>query len=151
MRVPLPPYAYVPGRTTRHPEGHWDDVRATVAPGMDADALALSDAFTAGMAFFEAGFFWEAHELWEAVWMACPPNSAEYRLVQALIQLANAELKLVMDQPRAAQRLCGIAETHLNEAARAGQRLVLGVDVDRLRARIDDCVTRSACPHISAL
>lgn len=151
MTVPLPPYAYVPGRTERHPEGHWDGVRATVTPGMDAHALATSDAFTAGMAFFEAGFYWEAHELWEAVWMACPPNSAEYRLVQALIQLANAELKLVMDQPRAAARLCGIAEDHLSEAVRAGQSLVLGVDLDGLQDKIADCDRRALQPPISAL
>lgn len=151
MTVPLPPYAYVPGRTERHPEGYWDDVRATVAPGMDAQALATSDAFTAGMAFFEAGFYWEAHELWEAVWMACPPNSAEYRFVQALIQLANAELKLIMDQPRAAARLCGIAEDHLSDATRAGQGRVLGVEVEWLRAQVADCTSRASQHQISAL
>ena len=83
--------------------------------------------------------------------MACPPNSAEHRLVQALIQLANAELKLVMDQPRAAARLCGIAEDHLSEAVRAGQSRVLGVDLDGLQNKIVDCDRRALQPRISAL
>jgi len=142
MRVPLPPYAYVPGRTPRHDEGRWDEVRATVEPGMDADELAASPAFTAGMAFFENGYFWEAHEVWEAVWMACPPNSAEHRFVQALIQLANAELKLAMERPRAALRLCAIAEAHLEEAASGGAADLFGVRVAWVRDRLAECRCR---------
>lgn len=142
MRVPLPPYAYVPGRTPRHAEGRWDDVRATVEPGMDADELAASPAFTAGMAFFESGYFWEAHEVWEAVWMACPPNSAEHRFVQALIQLANAELKLAMEKLRAALRLCAIAEAHLAEADTGGATHLLGVSIAWVRSRLDACRCR---------
>lgn len=149
--VPLPPHAHVPGRNARHAEGRWDDVRATAEPGMDAGALAASPAFAAGMDFFENGFFWEAHEVWEAVWMACPPNSAEHRFVQALIQLANAELKLAMDRPKAAQRLCGIAATHLSEAARGGRDQVLGVGVPWLEGAIGHCLHRAETRADSAI
>ncbi|MCR9122384.1 MAG: DUF309 domain-containing protein [Phyllobacteriaceae bacterium] len=141
--VPLPPYAHVPGRNARHEEGRWDDVRATAEPGMGAEALAASPAFIAGMDFFENGFFWEAHEVWEAVWMACPPNSAEHRFVQALIQLANAELKLAMEKPKAATRLCAIAEALLSEAARGGHDQVLGVGVPWLEGAIGQCRHRA--------
>lgn len=149
--VPMPPHAHIPGRNCRHDEGRWDDVRATAQPGMSAEALAASPAFTAGMDFFENGFFWEAHEVWEAVWMACPPNSAEHRFVQALIQLANAELKLAMEKPKAAMRLCGIAAAHLSEAARGGQEQVLGVGVAWLEGAIGRCRHRAARLAISAL
>jgi len=149
--VPLPPHAHVPGRNARHEEGHWDDVRATAEPGMSAEALAASPAFVSGMVFFENGFFWEAHEVWEAVWMACPPNSAEHRFVQALIQLANAELKLAMGKPKAATRLCGIASGHLSEAARGGRNQVLGVGVPWLDGAIGRCQARAISLTDSAL
>jgi len=139
MQVPLPPFAYVPGRTPRHAEGRWDDVRATAWVGMSADELAASPAFRAGLAFFENGYFWEAHEVWEAVWMACAPNSAEHRFVQALIQLANAELKLAMEKPRAALRLCAIAGAHLDEAVAGGNAELLGVSVTWVRGRLETC------------
>jgi len=151
MQVPLPPYAYVPGQTPRHDEGRWDDVRATAAPGMGADELAASPAFTAGMAFFENGYFWEAHEVWEAVWMACPPNSAEHRFVQALIQLANAELKLAMEKPRAALRLCAIAEAHLDETGAGPGTALLGVPVTWVGDRLGACRCRITKLRESAL
>ncbi|MBO6637790.1 MAG: DUF309 domain-containing protein [Roseitalea sp.] len=118
---------------------------------MSAEALAMSPAFIAGTDFFENGFFWEAHEVWEAVWMACPPNSAEHRFVQALIQLANAELKLAMDKPHAAMRLCAIAEGHLSEAALSGRKDVLGVSVSWLEGAIGQCRDRATKPARSAL
>lgn len=144
LAIAWPDHAYVPGQTLRHREGLWDHVRATARPGMDADTLAASDAFLTGLAFHKAGFYWEAHEVWEAVWMACAPNSAEHRFVQALIQLANAELKLKMGKPRAAVRLCGIAENHLGDATRAGRDCVLGVEVQWLRSGIECCNIRAS-------
>ena len=103
--IPLPDRAYVPGITQRHTQGSFDPLRETVHPGMEPDELQQSRAFRAGLRYLETGFFWECHEVLEAVWMAAPDGSSEKEMVQALIQLANARLKIVMKRPRAALRL----------------------------------------------
>ncbi|MGB7241758.1 MAG: DUF309 domain-containing protein [Sulfitobacter sp.] len=131
--IRLPDHAYVPGITTRHPEGAFDDSRATVSQGMSEDALAQSAAFQAGLLYRAAGYFWEAHEVLEPVWMACPQPSDARALVQGIIQLANAQLKLVMQRPKAVVRLCDIADAHL---AAIGGATVLGCDVSQLRDEI---------------
>lgn len=47
--------------------------------------------------------------------MQLPPNSAARHVAQAAIQLANAELKIEMDRPDAARRLCALAREHVHE------------------------------------
>ena len=56
--------------------------------------LAQCRAAVAGRTFLEADYLWETHEVLEAVWLACPPNSAEQVCVRGVIQLANARLKV---------------------------------------------------------
>ena len=92
--------------------------------------LAQCRAAVAGRAFIEAGYFWEAHEVLEAVWLACPPNSAEQVCVRGVIQLANARLKEQMGHPRAAARLMVMARELLADARRRGGANLLGFDVD---------------------
>ncbi len=116
----LPPHAYVPGQTPRHPEGAFDTLRDTARAGMSAEALADSAAFRAGLKYLEGEFFWEAHEVLEPVWMALPERSPERHLVQALIQLANARLKARMNRPRAVARLGAIVAGHLGACRAAG-------------------------------
>lgn len=140
---PLPPFACVPGLTPRHAPGTFDALHASVRPGMTVAALAKTAAFRAGFRYHDAGFYWEAHEAWEPVWQALPPNSAERQFVQALIQLANAELKLRMNRPRAARRLCVIAARHLAEARLGGDRKIMGHDPAPVADRIADCASRS--------
>ena len=60
--------------------------------------------------------------------MAAAPNSAEKAIAQAVIQLANAALKLDMGKPKAAVRLAGMVEALASDAARGGKS-VLGVEV----------------------
>ncbi|WP_372610840.1 DUF309 domain-containing protein [Aquicoccus sp.] len=115
--IALPDRAYVPGRGPRHPEGAFDRLRATARPGMSAKALAGSDAWRGGLWFLANGYFWEAHEVIEPVWMALPPNSAERRMAQAVIQLANGALKLRMGWPAAAARLADQVEALCDETA----------------------------------
>ena len=67
--------------------------------------------------------------MWEPVWANAAPKSQERLLTQGLIQLANAALKLRMEQPRAAGRLATIAETLLREAALGAAVVVMGVDL----------------------
>ena len=49
-----PAYAYVPGRTQRHPEGAFDAIRATAEP----EPLA-SEALRTGLDWIDAGYFWK--------------------------------------------------------------------------------------------
>lgn len=124
--LPLPPHAYVPGQTPRHPEGYFDPLIATLPANLPPEALHQSALWRAALAYFDQGYYWEAHELLEPIWMRCPEASAERRMVQALIQLANARLKLRMQRPRAAARICIILQDLLE--ALPGTQRVLGVD-----------------------
>ena len=136
----VPPHAYVPGRTARHPEGLFDDIRQTVPGGGDIDKLATCEAFLTGLAYLEMGFFWEAHELLEPVWMGLADESAERLFVQSLIQLANGKLKLEMGKPKAALRLARIATDLLQTAGSAD---LMGVSADWVQSQIGN-VTESA-------
>ena len=67
----------------------------------------------------------------EPLWMRAPPNGRGRRVLQGLIQVANAALKLRMGRPRAAARLAAIAAGHF-EAAGPGS--VLGLSPCALAA-----------------
>lgn len=114
-RFPSPPHAHVPGRTPRHDDAVFAALKDSVRPGMDAAALAQSDAWQAGWQFLRDGYSWEAHEVWEPVWMALRDGSRERRFVQAAIQTANASLKLEMNRPHAVLRLCDMVEEILRD------------------------------------
>ncbi len=115
-------HAYIPGKTERHPEGILDDLK----DGIDTQHLEKSAAWAAGLQFLRDGFFWEAHEVLEAVWMAAPENSAEKLFVQAVIQRANAALKMRMGRPKAATRLQDIADKLFDEAFSRRPDLIMG-------------------------
>ncbi len=119
---PLPSHKHIPGQNARHPEDAFDWIRDQAAAG----------AWDYGLRLLHEGFYWEAHEVLEPVWMAAAPNSAEKAMAQAVIQLANAALKLDMDKPKAAARLAGMVEALASEAAQGGA-VVLGVEVAGVR------------------
>lgn len=133
----LPPVAYVPGQTARHPEDLFDAVKAGVRAGMSVEALAGSACWRAGWTCYAAGYFWEAHELFEPVWMTLPEGSRERQFAQAAIQLANAALKARMGRGAAVARLCELAQAHLRAAACAGDSM-LGVSCGDLGRAISD-------------
>ena len=132
----LPPYAYVPGKTERHPEEVFDGIKAGVSDGLGVGELFQTEAWCVGLRCFEEGYFWEAHELWEPVWMACAPNSGERLLVQAVIQLANAGLKSRMDRDGAKTRLLQQADVLFSEAVLRRATLPNAFDWGRLRIQI---------------
>lgn len=100
-----PPYAYVPGQTPRHDPAIFERFHAP-----DPEALKTSENVRIAPALYQDGFFWETHEVLEPVWMALPDGTPDRAMVQAVIQLANARLKLQMDRPNAALRLVSIVE-----------------------------------------
>ena len=107
---------------------------ATAQLGMSPAQLAQSEAFCTGLFYLQRGYFWEAHELFEPVWMALEEGSEERRLLQALIQLANAQLKLRMHRPKAASRLCMMVRGLLEKLT--GAR-VMGQDISQIMARLE--------------
>ena len=113
---PLPAEAFVPGRSPRPEEGLFITIADRAPARTDPAAWQVNDAWRYGFRLYGGGFFWEAHEVWEPVWMGTVPNSAERHLVQGLIQLANACLKLRMERKRAALRLVRDAGLRLAEA-----------------------------------
>jgi hypothetical protein len=126
----MPPHAYIPGKTPRHPEGWFDAITQSVPKDALPDDLEATQAWAAGLAYFQAGYFWECHEVLEAVWMQTPEGSTERALVQAVIQLANARLKLKMDRPKATLKLCDIVHKHL--LSFSGKTLILGLDPEMI-------------------
>lgn len=117
--IPLPPHVYVPGRSPRHPDAWFDEIKASVTPDVKPAELDRTRAFKAGLKYLENGYYWECHEVLEAVWMQTKDPSPERDMVLAIIQLANARLKILMGLPRAANRLCEMVETHLSRCPQA--------------------------------
>jgi predicted metal-dependent hydrolase len=76
-----------------------------------------------GLALNDRGYFWEAQEILEAVWAAAPQGGRERILLRACILIANANLRLRMEKPRAAARLFGDARAELDRpgVAQAGR------------------------------
>lgn len=134
MTLPLPDHKHIPGQNARHPEDAFDWIRDQAA------AEAGNAAWDYGLRLLLEGFCWEAHEVLEPVWMAAAPNSAEKAMAQAVIQLANAALKLDMGKPKAAVRLAGMVEALAAEAAQGG-KVVLGVEVAAVSIAADSIRT----------
>ncbi|SFL68662.1 DUF309 domain-containing protein [Shimia aestuarii] len=123
-----PPHAYVPGQTPRHADGLFDRF------GFDIDDIKGSDRWGLALAFIRDGYFWEAHELLEPIWIALPEESAERRIVQGLIQMANAGLKRRMKRDKAVARLEAIAQDLLAGARGHPGKAILGLNDSEIEA-----------------
>jgi hypothetical protein len=109
--LPLPQWAYVPGETADAAADHdtlWQ-AKALVPSRFRDYVPARHPALRYGMALNDRGYFWESQEILEAVWAAAPQGGRERILLRACIQIANANLRLRMQKPRAAARLLGEA------------------------------------------
>lgn len=146
MTWPLPDNAFIPGRTTR-----------STHPAVLAAATAASDitepsawrenrTYLYGIDLHNHGFHWEAHEVWEPVWMGCAPNSRERALLQGLIQLTNACLKLRMSRRGASARLLEIAQRHFDEA---GRPAVMGLAPAQLKNQAQKCLQDGQLPRVT--
>ena len=139
---PLPTHAYVPGINQRHEEEFLDHIKAA-APAETLDSNSTGNqAWLYGLRLIRHHYFWEAHEILETVWMRALPNSRERHLVQGVIHLANAALKLQMQRPEAASRLFDLSEECVLEAFNGltGSRL-MGLQKPNLLAAISDQAT----------
>jgi predicted metal-dependent hydrolase len=131
----FPAYQYVPGihpHPVRDPRGHSYQPSPTVS-GVDPwDPSAWREAtdWLWGVDLFNAFFFWEAHEAWERLWITQPRRSSPSLVLQGLIQLAAALLKLRTRSLESAGRLSKAGLEKLTRAANTAESL-LGLNLDR--------------------
>lgn len=130
----LPRWPHVPGSGSEPDWPALDVVKTTVPAVTREEDWAENAAYVYGFALMRAACHWEAHEVWEPVWLAAPPNSRARGLLRALIQTANAQLKLRMGRPRAVQRLAEEARHELAGLGVTDGVACMGVDVAQLRA-----------------
>lgn len=116
---PLPAAPYLPGGVVARPPE-----TARVAP-LPPERWREDDGYLWGADLYDAGFAWEAHEAWEAVWMGAA--GAQRELLQGLIQIAAAAVKLAQRRPEPAARLAARAAARL-----AGLPRMMGVDAPAL-------------------
>ncbi len=106
--LPMPPYAFVPGRTPhprRHPDGHLYNRPEPAAAPLDPAAWSRSTEYLYGCDLYNHGYWWEAHEAWEAIWKLAPRLSPQRLLLQGLIQTGAAHLKYFLGHLDGTRRL----------------------------------------------
>ena len=135
MGVLVPPHAHVPGLNARHPEDWFDHIKASVSDETPIQLLGQTEAWQVGLSYFHDGYFWECHEVLEAVWMRAPDPSPDRTLIQAMIQLANARLKIRMGKPNAARRLCIMVDDLLGQCGAA--ETILGLQLSDVSAWVE--------------
>ncbi|MCC5809570.1 MAG: DUF309 domain-containing protein [Ectothiorhodospiraceae bacterium] len=126
--LPFPAYPYLPGvdpHPLTDPAGHGGvgdlvDVR---------DRAGRERCYAYGCDLFNHGYWWECHEAWEALWHGTGRRGAGGLALQALIQVANAHLKLRMGMPRAVERLTAMARDHARTALQEAPAPVPGLDL----------------------
>jgi hypothetical protein len=129
----LPAYRFVPGlhpHPRRDPRGHSFETqpRPTRHAPWDVGAWRTLADWLFGVDCFNAFFFWEAHESWESLWAATARDSAAARLLQGLIQIAAALLKIHLGSLHGAATLSRAGREKLAHCAAAAPTL-LGLDV----------------------
>jgi hypothetical protein len=97
------------------------------------------DAWLYGVDCYHAGFPWEAHEAWEALWQTAPAGLPQNHLLQGLILLAAAEVKVAQGRPRGVALQSRKSRERLAEAAGAAlpATRVMGADPGALSAAVE--------------
>lgn len=114
--APFPRYRYIPGRAPhprRDPRGHSWGAPEPRAQAIDPEAWSVSSLYLRGIDLFNHAYWWESHEALEALWRGTASGSPAAELLQALIQLAAAEIKHFSAMPGAATKLWGRARERL--------------------------------------
>ena len=130
----LPPYSYVPGGPWPHPrassEGHSRDLVMTPVDPIGTNGWASSPAYLRGIELFNAGYYWEAHEWWEALWHAHGRKGATATVLQGLIKLAAAGVKVREQRPEGVRTHAARAAVHFEKSRQEAGRFQLGLDLD---------------------
>lgn len=107
--------------------------------------MASGNLFAHGIDLFDHGFYWEAHEAWERLWQAAPRDGAESRLLQGLIALAAAGVKVRQGQTIGIARHARRAEEFFTGLPAAGLR---GFSRDDLLAYAREIAPMPARPAV---
>ncbi len=132
---PFPAYRFLPGKNPhprRDPRGHSYGLPEPEPHTISAENWQDSESFLYGVDLFNYGYWWECHEAFEAFWRAVGPQTQQGRLFQGLIQVAAANLKRVLGNHEAAEKLAQRALQRLEGVP----RLYMGIDVERLMADV---------------
>lgn len=135
----FPSYRFVPGvhpHPTRDPRGHSHAIspRAGRHAVWRPDDWRMLDAWLYGIDLFNAHYFWEAHEAWEALWAVAPRDRPPALLLQGLIQIAAALLKIHMGVMEGARVLSRDGLDKMRRASRESPHL-MGLDVEATALR----------------
>ncbi len=144
-RQRLPPYTYVPGgpwpHPTRAPGGHsWGRQHGAIGR-IVADQWQASAAYLRGVALFNAGYYWEAHESWEVLWHAHGRRGPTAELLQGLIKLAAAGVKVREGRPAGVRVHGSRAASLFEKSRRQAGRLQLGLDLEECSRHALDIAT----------
>jgi uncharacterized protein len=129
---PFPAYRFIPGLSPhprRSPDGHSWGLPEPRVQTMAPEAWTSCRLYLRGVDLFNHAYWWESHEAFEALWHGSPEGPTR-ALLQALIQLAAAEIKRFSEMPDAARklsgralaRLAGVPDRHLGLDVRALER-----------------------------
>lgn len=139
---PFPPYRYLLSLDSNphprtDPAGHSYHDEEDYLPHFSPGDWSRCEPYLYGIDLFNHGYWWEAHEALETVWLAAGQKSTACGVfVQGLIQLAGAQLKRFIAEPRGAQSLtrAGIAKLSLVEG------VYLGIAIESFIAEVGRCL-----------
>ncbi|HER20508.1 MAG TPA: DUF309 domain-containing protein [Chromatiales bacterium] len=137
----MPAYRYVPGlqpHPTRDRRGHSYGREDDFADqrGWRPDDWPRLAPWLWGVDLFNRFYFWEAHEAWEALWSTTERDAPPGLLLQGLIQIAAALLKVHLGSVAGAARLSSTAIEKLNLVATRHPTLMglsVAATVDEMR------------------
>jgi predicted metal-dependent hydrolase len=145
--IQLPPYAFVSPawpHPTRDPRGHSYGAPERTPPPLDPAAFARSPDYLFGADLFNRGYYWEAHEAWEGLWHAAGREGPVALLLEALIKLAAAGVKVRQGQPRGVRIHAEGAAGRLRRLrAETGAARFAGVDLDALAREAEALAARA--------
>jgi predicted metal-dependent hydrolase len=119
------------------PAGHSYHEEEDYVPAFVHDDWHSCEAYLYGIDLFNYGYWWEAHEALEDVWIAAGQKSTKCGVfLQGLIQLAGAQLKRFVNEPRGAQSLTrsGIEKLSCVEG------VYLGIEIKSLIHEAERCL-----------
>jgi uncharacterized protein len=129
---PLPPYGFVPGRfphPVSDPAGHSFGKASALSAPLDPERFGECREYLHAIDLFNHGYYWEAHEAWEQLWHAAGRDGPTAWLLQGLIKLAAAGVKVregrasgTDSHANGARQLFERAKEQLGEATHAGLR-----------------------------
>jgi uncharacterized protein len=104
----FPSYRFLPGQSPhprRDPKGHSYGQPEPKTPAFLPEEWWDSDWYLYGIDLYNFGYWWECHEVFESLWHAVGPDTQQGRFLQALIQVAAANLKRLVNEPDPAGKL----------------------------------------------